>query len=97
LFINFDIYLHNYYSFPQAYHLTATLSAIANPAACFLTFFVEVKGLLSVCALSSLGSCMGAYLLYTAAASPHPPLAETETLGVATIVCVLLRKRIDLN
>lgn len=70
----------------QAYHLSVTLSAMANPLACFVTFFVRAQSLLSVSVVSFLGSGVGAYVMYTAAASPTPPLIHHGSAGVATVV-----------
>ncbi|XP_076449296.1 riboflavin transporter 2-like [Babylonia areolata] len=69
----------------DAYHLAVTLSTIANPVACFCLFFVQAKSVRSVSALSVLGSVLAAYVLYTAASSPSPPLSR-HALGSASVV-----------
>ncbi|XP_076449297.1 riboflavin transporter 2-like [Babylonia areolata] len=69
----------------DTYHLAMTLSTITNPVACFCLFFVQAKSVRSVSALSVLGSVLAAYVLYTAASSPSPPLSR-HALGSASVV-----------
>lgn len=57
-----------------AYHLTVTLSSIANPLACFLAVFFPVKSVKVITMWFLLGALIGVYGLSTAVMSPHPPL-----------------------
>lgn len=69
-----------------AYHLTVTLSAIANPAACFFAFFLPHKSVRLVSALTVLATVFATYALVTSMMSP-PPLVDSgfgSTLVVIT-------------
>lgn len=68
-----------------AYHLAVNLSNMANPIACFLTFFIPFTPLPWILILSMLCTVDISYLLATALLSPSPPLQNTEG-GVALIV-----------
>lgn len=57
-----------------AYHLSATLSSMANPLACFLGFFVATTSLRSISLLSGLCTVFAVYIAVTAVMSPTPPL-----------------------
>ncbi|XP_021504938.1 solute carrier family 52, riboflavin transporter, member 3 [Meriones unguiculatus] len=59
---------------PVAYHLSATLSAVASPLACFLPIFLPNRSLLFLGALTVLGTGFGAYNMSMAAMSPCPIL-----------------------
>lgn len=69
----------------MAYHLTANLSNIANPIACFFAFYTNRKSknviylLCTICLVSII------YMLMTAFTSPSPPLQNTTT-GMILIV-----------
>lgn len=70
-----------------AYHLAVTLSALANPAAALLTLVLPRTKRWLLTTLGALGSLIAAYILATAALSPHPPLMGTaggEALVVST-------------
>ncbi|XP_055853388.1 solute carrier family 52, riboflavin transporter, member 3-A [Episyrphus balteatus] len=56
----------------QAYHLTATLSAIANPVACFLAVFLPHTSLKSILSLTTIGGLCTIYVFVTAVMSPNP-------------------------
>lgn len=71
-----------------AYHLAVNLSNMANPIACFLTFFIPFTPLSWILILSTLCVVDISYLLTTAALSPSPPLQHVNS-GVALIVSVL--------
>ena len=58
----------------KPYHLSVTLAAIANPVACFAASFITVSSIFSTVAMTALGSGIAGYIVYTAAASPNPPL-----------------------
>nr|XP_014700498.2 solute carrier family 52, riboflavin transporter, member 3 [Equus asinus]XP_044604274.1 solute carrier family 52, riboflavin transporter, member 3 [Equus asinus] len=59
---------------PVAYHLSATLSSMANPLACFLSMFLPNRSLLFLGVLSVLGTGFGAYNMAMAVMSPCPLL-----------------------
>ncbi|KAK7505374.1 hypothetical protein BaRGS_00003536 [Batillaria attramentaria] len=69
----------------EAYHFAVTLASIANPVACFVTFFVQVKLLRTVGLLTLLGSGLAGYVIFTAAASPSPPLVQ-HSLGPFSVI-----------
>ena len=58
----------------KPYHLSVTLAAIANPVACFAASFVKISSVVSTLLMTSMGSALAGYIIYTAAASPDPPL-----------------------
>lgn len=60
-----------------AYHLTVTLSSIANPVACFLAVFYPVKSIRGITLWFLSGCLIGAYGLLTAVMSPRPPLMDS--------------------
>lgn len=68
-----------------AYHLTVTLSSIANPLACFLAVFYPVKSVRGITMWFVLGSIIGVYGLATAVMSPNPPLMDS-TWGEVLVV-----------
>ncbi|XP_040837088.1 solute carrier family 52, riboflavin transporter, member 3 isoform X2 [Ochotona curzoniae] len=57
---------------PVAYHLSATLSSMANPLACFLSMFLPSRSLLCLGLLAVLGTGFGAYNMAMAVMSPCP-------------------------
>lgn len=70
-----------------AYHLAVTLSSLANPVAALLTLVLPRTKRWLLLVLGTIGSLIAAYILATAALSPHPPLMGTaggETLVVST-------------
>lgn len=71
----------------MAYHLTVTLSSIANPLACFLAVFLPHKSIRHISVLMLLTMAISCYALATAVMSPTPPLVNT-TIGEAIIVSV---------
>ncbi|XP_076061082.1 solute carrier family 52, riboflavin transporter, member 3-B-like isoform X2 [Oratosquilla oratoria] len=68
-----------------AYHLAATLSALANPTAAFLTLLLPRARPKVLTGLALLASLTASYILATALLSPVPPLAGS-SLGEALIV-----------
>ncbi|XP_061397561.1 solute carrier family 52, riboflavin transporter, member 3-A [Musca vetustissima] len=70
----------------QAYHLSATLSVIANPLACFLAIFLPHTSLRSILSLTGLASLLTIYVFVTAAMSPYPPLHGTTAGSVLVII-----------
>lgn len=69
----------------QAYHLSATLSSIANPLACLVAFFLPVLSMWVIGSTTLSGIGIGIYVLVIATRSPTPPMAG-EGLGAAIIV-----------
>ncbi|TDG46339.1 hypothetical protein AWZ03_007228 [Drosophila navojoa] len=69
----------------RAYHLSETLSAIANPVACFLAMFLYVTSLRIIYVLSALAALLTSYVFTTAVLSPYPPLYD-ETIGTVLVV-----------
>eukprot|EP00058_Branchiostoma_floridae_P019466 XP_002604956.1 hypothetical protein BRAFLDRAFT_92596 [Branchiostoma floridae] len=61
-----------------AYHLAVTLGNMANPLACFISFFLPTTSFLLVGVLSLAGTAVGAYILALAAMSPTPVLLGTD-------------------
>uniref|UniRef100_A0A0G2K7T9 Riboflavin transporter n=1 Tax=Rattus norvegicus TaxID=10116 RepID=A0A0G2K7T9_RAT len=59
---------------PVAYHLSATLSSVASPLACFLPIFLPNRSLLFLGVLTVLGTGFGTYNMAMAAMSPCPIL-----------------------
>uniref|UniRef100_A0A8C3YFX2 Riboflavin transporter n=1 Tax=Catagonus wagneri TaxID=51154 RepID=A0A8C3YFX2_9CETA len=57
---------------PVAYHLSATLSSMANPLACFLSMFLPNRSLPFLGVLAVLGTGFGAYNMAMAVMSPCP-------------------------
>lgn len=67
------------------YHLAATLSALANPAAALATLMLPRAKAWVLAVLGTLGTIVGGYLMATALLSPSPPLVD-ETGGKALVV-----------
>lgn len=57
-----------------AYHLAVTLSAIANPVACFIAVFVTTTSIRNIVTLCIIAIPFAAYSMTTAVMSPSPPL-----------------------
>lgn len=71
----------------QAYHLTATLSVIANPVACFLAIFLPHTSLKSITSLSVIGVLCTIYVFVTALMSPNPFLMDS-WLGSTLVIFI---------
>ncbi|KAH8312279.1 hypothetical protein KR044_010079, partial [Drosophila immigrans] len=69
----------------RAYHLSATLSVIANPVACFLAMFLHFTSLRVIYVLSTLAAILTSYVFTTAMLSPYPPLYD-QTIGMVLVV-----------
>uniref|UniRef100_A0A8C4R8Y5 Riboflavin transporter n=1 Tax=Eptatretus burgeri TaxID=7764 RepID=A0A8C4R8Y5_EPTBU len=69
-----------------AFHVTAILSNVAQPVACFLTMLLPCRSNVIFALLSALSLLIGAYILTLAALSPCPPLLD----GVAGSILVVL-------
>ncbi|NXE58249.1 S52A3 protein, partial [Casuarius casuarius] len=68
-----------------AYHLSATLSSMANPLACIVAMFLPGRSLVLLGTLTVLGTGFGAYNMAIAVMSPCPVLQDSEW-GDAVIV-----------
>nr|XP_033779368.1 solute carrier family 52, riboflavin transporter, member 3-A-like [Geotrypetes seraphini]XP_033779369.1 solute carrier family 52, riboflavin transporter, member 3-A-like [Geotrypetes seraphini] len=62
----------------MAYHLSATLSSMANPLACFIAMFVPRRSLLLLGFLALVGTGFGTYNMAMAVLSPCPLLQHSE-------------------
>ncbi|CAN9514096.1 unnamed protein product [Ophioblennius macclurei] len=69
----------------KAYHLAATMAAVANPVACFIAMFAPVRSLVFLGFLTMFGTGFGAYIMAMAALSPCPLLVHSAS-GTAVIV-----------
>lgn len=69
----------------KAYHLSATLSVIANPVACFMGMFLPHNSLRSIYTMTIVASALTIYVFVTAAMSPMPPLYDSD-FGAVLIV-----------
>ncbi|XP_037640416.1 solute carrier family 52, riboflavin transporter, member 3-B [Sebastes umbrosus] len=69
----------------KAYHLAATMAAVANPVACFIAMFVPIRSLILMGFLVMTGTGFGAYIMAMAALSPCPLLVHS-AYGTAVIV-----------
>lgn len=70
-----------------AYHVTVALSAIANPAACFLAFFVQHTSIRLINQLT-VASIVIAIYGYTTSVISTPPLQNT-WMGIFLVVSIL--------
>ncbi|XP_075217538.1 solute carrier family 52, riboflavin transporter, member 3-A-like isoform X2 [Lycorma delicatula] len=68
-----------------AYHLAVNLANMANPAACFVAFFLPRTSLLSISVMSTMAAVAAVYNITTAAFSPEPPL-QHQVIGIIVIV-----------
>ncbi|NWX94020.1 S52A3 protein, partial [Nothoprocta pentlandii] len=68
-----------------AYHLSATLSSMANPVACIVAMLLPGRSLALLGALAAAGTAFGAYNMAMAAMSPCP-LLQPSPWGDAVIV-----------
>ncbi|XP_035529079.1 solute carrier family 52, riboflavin transporter, member 3-B [Morone saxatilis] len=69
----------------QAYHLAATMAAVANPVACFIAMCMPIRSLIFMGFLTMVGTGFGAYIMAMAALSPCPLLVHSAS-GTAVIV-----------
>ncbi|XP_048338518.1 solute carrier family 52, riboflavin transporter, member 2 [Sphaerodactylus townsendi] len=73
-----------------AYHLSATLAALANPLACFLGMFLPNRSLVLLGALSVAGSLLACYIMAVAVLSPCPPLLHLPAGVILIVLCWVL-------
>ncbi|KAK2841223.1 hypothetical protein Q7C36_012802 [Tachysurus vachellii] len=69
----------------MVYHLSASLSSLANPLACFISMFAPKRSLLLLGILCMLGTGCGGYNMAMAIMSPCP-LLQDSALGKSLIV-----------
>ncbi|GFN77968.1 solute carrier family 52, riboflavin transporter, member 2 [Plakobranchus ocellatus] len=74
----------------KPYHLSVTLAAIANPVACFAASFITVTSVHSTIVMTGIGSALTGYIVYTAAASPNPPLVGITAGTTVLVLCWVL-------
>ncbi|XP_068431970.1 riboflavin transporter 2 [Clinocottus analis] len=74
----------------NAYHLSATMAAVANPLACFIAMFLPIRSLLLMGALTVTGSGVGAFIMSMAALSPCPLLVNETSGGVIIVLAWVL-------
>ncbi|XP_060907154.1 riboflavin transporter 2-like [Labrus mixtus] len=70
----------------KAYHLAATMAAVANPVACLIAMFVPIRSLFFMGFLTMFGTGFGAYIMAMASLSPCPLLVHSPS---GTVVIVL--------
>ncbi|XP_058503843.1 riboflavin transporter 2-like [Solea solea] len=70
----------------KAYHLAATMAAVANPVACFIAMFIPIRSLIFMGFMTMFGTGFGAYNMAMAALSPCPLLVHSVS---GTVVIVL--------
>ncbi|XP_054841926.1 riboflavin transporter 2-like [Eublepharis macularius] len=73
-----------------AYHLSATLAALANPLACFLGMFLPNRSLALMGGLALAGSLLAGYIMTTAVLSPCPPLLHLPAGVTLIVLCWVL-------
>lgn len=84
--------IQSYASLPygnEAYHLSVTLSAIANPLACFLALWLPSRSRRIILLLTLFGTLLAAYVVALAALSPNPVLKDSD-VGRSLIVVAQL-------
>ncbi|XP_029929082.1 solute carrier family 52, riboflavin transporter, member 3-B [Myripristis murdjan] len=74
----------------KAYHLAATLAAVANPMACFIAMFIPIRSLIFMGVLTVTGTAFGAYIMAMAALSPCPLLVYSPTGTVVIVMAWIL-------
>lgn len=73
-----------------AYHFAVNLGNIANPAACFLVFFVPHTSLSWIISLFILSNVATSYVIMTAIYSPHPPLQDSSSGSILVVSRILI-------
>lgn len=84
----FMVSLQSYSCMPygsEAYHWAVILFNAANPLACLLALYKPCLSLKGISALLSASSVTCAYLLWTAATSPAPPLVDNVAGGILVV------------
>lgn len=76
-----------------SYHLTVALSGLVNPIACFIAFYTNASSMKTIQpVLTFFGSISAIYIVYTAVASPTPPLHDSTTGKVLIILIWMIFK-----
>ena len=70
-----------------AYHLAVTLSAMANPVACFIAYFFPIGNIALITVFTFIGTTISSYIVVLAALSPEPPLVNYSS-GEALMVII---------
>ncbi|KAK6183458.1 hypothetical protein SNE40_010937 [Patella caerulea] len=65
----------------EVYHLTVTLTNIANPLACFAAMFYTIYSTVGIAIITCFGTALGSYIIVAAAMSPSPPLVHHASGG----------------
>ncbi|XP_049606158.1 riboflavin transporter 2 [Syngnathus scovelli] len=73
-----------------AYHLSATMSAAANPLACFVATFFPMRSLRLMGSLTLVGSGVGAFIMSMAALSPCPLLVNNTWGGIVMVLAWII-------
>uniref|UniRef100_A0A8D0HEA6 Riboflavin transporter n=1 Tax=Sphenodon punctatus TaxID=8508 RepID=A0A8D0HEA6_SPHPU len=73
-----------------AYHLSATLAAVANPLACFLGMFLPSRSLVAMGVLAAAGTGFSFYIMAMAVLSPCPPLLDSPAGVTLIVLCWVL-------
>ncbi|XP_074646341.1 solute carrier family 52, riboflavin transporter, member 3-B-like [Tubulanus polymorphus] len=74
----------------MTYHLAVTLASVSNPVACFVAFLSPTKSKKVVQILTYSSTAVAAYIVYTAATSPHPPLLDNVGGQILVVACWIL-------
>ncbi|KAK7887152.1 hypothetical protein WMY93_026773 [Mugilogobius chulae] len=74
----------------QAYHLAATMAAVANPVACFIAMFVPQRSLILMGVLTLCGTGFASYIMAMAAMSPCPLLVHSTTGSTIIVLAWIL-------
>lgn len=75
----------------EEYHLSVTLASIANPVACLASFLLKMTSLAWTVVSTVIGTALACYIMWTAAASPSPPLVDHWTGSFILVsICVSL-------
>ncbi|KAG8201590.1 hypothetical protein JTE90_011256 [Oedothorax gibbosus] len=73
-----------------AFHLTVTLSSIANPLCCFVAMFVSIRNVYAVAGLAVFVAGWASYILALALLSPNPPLVDAQLGAVLVVLAWIL-------
>lgn len=81
---------------PSAYHLSTTLSSIANPLACLVCLYISRPSVGDISTFFAITALLAAYILTTAIESPTPPFHST-SIGNYLIVSSTFRQYFNFN
>ncbi|KAK1173019.1 riboflavin transporter 2 [Acipenser oxyrinchus oxyrinchus] len=74
----------------NAYHMSATFGAVANPVACFIAMFLPNRSFLLLGVLTLAGTGFGSYIMTTAVLSPCPFLIHYSTGAMLIVMAWVL-------